>query len=68
MIPALSIVAIFGIIVFLSGALSGVFILFVISMHKTSRGPLSEAHRERGGAMSRRMLVSARTSGREIEE
>ena len=68
MIPALSIVAIFGIIVFLSGALSGVFILLVISMHKTSRGPLSESHGDRAGAMSRRMLVSARTSGREIEE
>ena len=68
MISALSVIAIFGIIVFLSGALSGIFILLVISMHKTSRAPLSETHGDRAGAVSRRMLVGARTSGREIEE
>ena len=68
MISALSVIVIFGIIIFLSGALSGVFILLVISLHKTSRGPLSETHGERAGATSRRMLVGARTSGREIEE
>jgi hypothetical protein len=68
MISALSVIAVFGIIVFLSGALSGVFILLVISMHKTSRAPLSETHGERAGATSRRMLVGARTGGKEIEE
>jgi hypothetical protein len=68
MISALSIVAIFGIIVFLSGALFGVFILLVVSMHRTGHAPLSEAHGERAGAMSRRMLVASRTGGREIEE
>jgi hypothetical protein len=68
MIYTLSVIAIFGIIVFLSGALSGVFIMLVISMHKTSRAPLSETHGERRGAISRRMLVGARTGSREIEE
>jgi hypothetical protein len=68
MISALSVIAIFGIIIFLSGALSGVFILLVISMHKTGRGPLSETHGERPGGISRRMLVSARSGSREIEE
>jgi hypothetical protein len=60
MISALSVIAIFGITVFLSGALSAFFILLVISMHKTSRGPLSESHGDHAGAMSRRMLAGAR--------
>ncbi len=66
MIPALSVIAIFGIIVFLSGAAFGAFILLIISMRRTARAPLSEAHGERGGALSRRVLVGARTDGREI--
>jgi hypothetical protein len=68
MIYTLSVIAIFGIIVFLSGAAFGVFILMVISMHRTARAPLSETHGERAGAISRRMLVGARTDGREISE
>ena len=68
MISALSVIAVFGIIVFLSGALSGAFILLVISMHKTSRAPLSDTHGEHAGAISRRMLVGTRTGGKEIEE
>jgi hypothetical protein len=68
MIPALSIIAVFGIIIFLSGALFGVFVLLIISMRRTSRAPLSETHDERGGAISRRMLVGARAEGREISE
>jgi hypothetical protein len=35
-------------------------------MRRTSRAPLSEAHGERAGAISRRILVGARTGGREI--
>jgi hypothetical protein len=66
MISALSFIAIFGIIVFLSGAASGVFVLFVISMHRTARAPLSQAHEERSGEISRRVLVGVRTDGREI--
>jgi hypothetical protein len=66
MIPALSIIAVFGILIFLSGALFGVFILLIVSMRRTTRAPLSEAHGERAGALSRRMLVGNRAEGREI--
>jgi hypothetical protein len=68
MIPALSVIAVFGIMIFLSGALSGVFVLLMVSMRRTSRAPLSETHGEHGGAISRRMLVGARAEGREISE
>ena len=68
MIPALSVIAVFGIIIFLSGALSGVFVLLLVSMRRTSRAPLSQTHDERSGMISRRMLVGARTEGREISE
>ena len=68
MIYTLSVIAVFGIMVFLSGAAFGIFILIVVSMHKTSRAPLSETHGERRGAISRRMLVGVRTGSREIEE
>jgi hypothetical protein len=68
MIYTLSVIAVFGIMVFLSGAAFGVFILIVVSMHKTSRAPLSDTHGERRGTISRRMLVGARTGSREIEE
>ena len=64
MISALSIIAVFGIIVFLSGAASGVFILLIVSMRRTTRAPLSEARVERAGAISRRVLVGARTDER----
>ena len=64
MISALSIIAVFGIIVFLSGAAFGVFILLVISMRRTTRAPLSEARVERAGAISLRVLVGARTDER----
>jgi hypothetical protein len=68
MIPALSVIAVFGIMIFLSGALSGVFVLLIVSMRRTSRVPLSETRSERGGEISRRMLVGARADGREISE
>jgi len=68
MIPALSVIAVFGIMVFLSGAAFGAFVLLLASMRRTARAPLSEAHRERAGEISRRILVGARTGGREIEE
>jgi hypothetical protein len=67
MIPALSVIAVFGIIVFLSGAAFGVFVLLVISLRRTARAPLSEARAERGGSLSRRVLVGARAGGRELE-
>jgi hypothetical protein len=66
MIPALSIIAIFGIIVFLSGVAFGAFIVLIISMRKTGRAPLSEASYGSAGGISRRMLIGGRTGGREI--
>ena len=66
MISALSIIAVFGIVVFLSGAAFGVFILLIISMHRTARAPLSEARDQRAGAISRRLLVGACTDERGI--
>jgi hypothetical protein len=66
MITALSIIAVFGIIVFLSGAAFGAFIVLIISMRKTSRAPLSKASYGSAGEVSRRMLIGGRTSGREI--
>lgn len=68
MITALSVIAVFGIIVFLSGAAFGAFILLIISMRRTPQGFLSEAHGERSGALSRRVLVGSRAGGREIEK
>ena len=66
MITALSVIAVFGIMVFLSGTAFGIFILLIISMRRTTRAPLSEAQGERAGAISRRVLVGARAGGREI--
>jgi hypothetical protein len=66
MITALSVTAIFGIIVFLSGAAFGALIVLVISMRKTSRAPLSEASYGPAGAISRRMLIGGRANGKEI--
>jgi hypothetical protein len=68
MITALSVIAIFGIIVFLSGAAFGVLVVLVISMRKTSREPLSEASYGPAGRISRRMLIGGRSGGREISE
>jgi hypothetical protein len=66
MIPALSVIAIFGIIVFLSGAAFGAFTVLIISMRKTNRAPLSEASYGPAGEISRRMLIGGRAGGREI--
>jgi hypothetical protein len=66
MITALSVIAIFGIIVFLSGAAFGAFVVLIIGMRKTSQGPLSEASSRPAGSISRRMLVGGRAGGREI--
>jgi hypothetical protein len=68
MITALSVIAIFGIIVFLSGAAFGAFIVLIISMRKTSEAPLSEASYGPAGTISRRMLLGGRAGGREIDK
>jgi hypothetical protein len=63
---SLSVIAVFGIIVFLSGGMFGVFVLLIISRHRTARSPRSGPHGEQAGAISRRILVRARADGREI--
>jgi hypothetical protein len=68
MIQALSIIAIFGIIVFLSGVAFGAFVVLIISMRKTTEGPLSEASYGPAGTISRRMLIGGRNRGREINK
>jgi hypothetical protein len=68
MITALSVIAVFGIIVFLSGAAFGIFILFVISMHRTPRVPLSQVQAERAGGIARRVLTGSRPGSREISQ
>jgi hypothetical protein len=68
MITALSVIAVFGTIVFLSGAAFGAFIMLIISMRKTTQAPLSEASYGPAGAISRRMLVGGRTGRREIDK
>ena len=66
MITALSVIAVFGIIVFLSGAAFGICILFVISLRRTPRGPLSQVQDERAGGITRRLLTGSRPGSREI--
>ena len=68
MITALSVIAVFGIIIFLSGAAFGVFILLVISMRRTPRVPLSQVQGERAGGISRRVLTGSRPGSREISQ
>jgi hypothetical protein len=60
MISALSLIAVFTIVVFLAGTAFGVLLVFIISIHRTSRAPLSESHGRRAGAISRRVLTGIR--------
>ena len=68
MITALSVIAVLGIIVFLAGVASGIFILFLISMRRTPRVPLSQVQDERAGSISRRVLTGSRSGSREISQ
>ena len=60
MTSALSLIAVFSIAVFLTGAAFGALAIFVISIHRTSRAPLSESHGRRAGSISRRVLAGIR--------
>jgi len=68
MITTLSVIAVFGIIIFLSGAAFGIFILLVISLRRTPRMPLSQVREERAGGISRRVLTGSRPGSREISQ
>lgn len=62
MISALSIIAVFTIVVFLGGAAFGALVISIVSIHRTSRAPLSEIHGEQPGSISRRMLTGGRVN------
>jgi|HubBroStandDraft_1064217.scaffolds.fasta_scaffold2696360_1 hypothetical protein len=47
--------------VFLAGALFGALLVFAVSIHRTSRAPLSQSHGKRAGSVSRRVLAGIRT-------
>lgn len=68
MITALSVIAVLGIIVFFSGVAFGIFVLFIISMRRTPRVPLSQVQEERAGGISRRVLTGSRSGSREISQ
>jgi len=54
--------AVFSLIaVFLAGAVFGALLVFVVSIHRTSRAPLSESRGHRAGSVSRRVLAGIRT-------
>jgi hypothetical protein len=57
----LSLIAILGIAAFLAGAAFGGLLIFVISIHRTSRTSLSESHGQRVGSVSRHVLTGIRT-------
>lgn len=60
MTSALSLIALLAIVAFLAGAAFGGLLLIVISIHRTSRVPLSESHCQRAGSVSRRVLAGIR--------
>jgi hypothetical protein len=53
--------AIFFAIAFFGGFASGMLLLFIISIHRARHASLFEDNRHRPGAISRSMLISART-------
>jgi len=65
MMSALPIIAVLAIVVFLGGAAFGMLVLLVVSIHRTSRAPLSKVHRQRAGSLSRRVLTGVRTNDEE---
>jgi hypothetical protein len=68
MISALSIVGILSIVAFLGGISFGMLIVLTISIHRTSRGPLSKTHCQQRGGFSRQLLTTCRTSSKERGE
>jgi hypothetical protein len=61
MTSALSLLAVLAITVFLAGAAFGGLLVFVISIHRTGRAPLSESHGDRAGSFPRRLLTGIRS-------
>jgi hypothetical protein len=55
-------------VAFLIGIVFGMLILFVISIHRTSRTPLSEIDSDCPGSISRRVLTGVRVNREESGE
>lgn len=53
---------------FLAVAAFAVFVLLVLSIHRTARVPLSEARGMRHGSMARRVLAGIRVEGKDGDE
>lgn len=60
----ITVVSVFGLIVFSSGVMAGMFLVLVISMRRAPRGALSKTAGARPGAVSRRVLTRAVTRPR----
>jgi hypothetical protein len=65
MCSPLSIIAVMSIVVLLAGAALGMLVLLIISIHRTSRTPLSGTHDEHAGSISRRVLTGGRVTRKE---
>jgi hypothetical protein len=65
---ALSFLTAFSIIVFLGGSAFGALLLFIISIHRARRASLFQGTKQRRGAISRSVLVTTRTRGKEGSE
>jgi hypothetical protein len=53
--------AVFSVLIFISGSAFGALALFVISIHRTRHASLFEASAQERGAISRSVLVTTRT-------
>jgi hypothetical protein len=65
---AISLLAIFLTIFFISGAAFGALVIFIISIHRTRRASLSEADGQQRGSISRSILATTRRDHREGAE
>lgn len=63
--PSTALLVVFSIVVFLGGSAFAVLVLFIISIHRTANGPMSAVFGESRGGLSRRVLTTNRTSGKE---
>jgi hypothetical protein len=59
---------IFGVVIFLAGAVLGIFILLIVSIHRTGLGRVSESHGKPPGAIARRVLTGIRNDETETGE
>jgi uncharacterized membrane protein len=63
MFPALSVITVISVVIFLGGSLFGALVLLAVSIHRTRYAPLSQMGRNRHGVISRRLLTTTRRKG-----